>query len=502
MRLRWLLAISASQVILTLAALAFLAGCSDDTSPPRPAEERVTIAADEPDSQPKPPASPEPDEPPVPLPPKTPSLVEVPDLGPIYRQPDRRRTPDPDRLGEAGIRRIASRRLVLFTDSIDEAVDEIPEAADDLFDDLVRYFGKLPPARDGSEFQVTGYLMTDRVRFADLGLIPRDLPPFLNGRHRGQEFWANEQQADYYRAHLALHEFTHCFMTCLPDSYGPPWYMEGMAEVFATHRPSLQADSLGGYEFAVMPQSRNGFEDWGRIRLIDEAVAAERFHTIDEVRQLPDESFLQNEPYAWSWALCYFLSQHPGYRTRFQSLGPANQRSRLEEKFNRLFIDDAEAVNDEWRLFVQNLCYGYDLQRAAIDFRQGDTLASGSTSAVEIAPDRGWQSSGVLLEAGQTYRVTAEGRFVLENEPRPWISEPQGISFDYANGRPLGRLIGTIRLPTAHGFGAGGFGSEIIDLGRESEFTAAKTGTLYLRLNDYWDSLANNSGEARVRLER
>ena len=34
----------------------------------------------------------------------------------------------------------------------------------------------------------------------------------------------------------------------------------------------------------------------------------------------------------------------------------------------------------------------------------------------------------------------------LADEPKPWVSEPQGITFDYFNGRPLGMVVAAIRV--------------------------------------------------------
>ncbi len=118
-----------------------------------------------------------------------------------------------------------------------------------LYEDLIAYFGELPPARDGSEWQITGYLMRDPERFTAAGLVPSSLPPFHHGLNRRRRFWMHEQSLDYYNEHLLLHEAIHCFMTTLPVPSGPAWYMEGMAEHFATHRTFPG----GNVEFGIIP---------------------------------------------------------------------------------------------------------------------------------------------------------------------------------------------------------------------------------------------------------
>ncbi len=97
---------------------------------------------------------------------------------PDYRRPDQRPQHDDSRLRTRGIAAIQSKRLKLYTDGSLDRVKSIGPAVDALYDALVEYFGPLPPARDGSEFAATGYLMTDKQRFRNAGLLPDDLPPF------------------------------------------------------------------------------------------------------------------------------------------------------------------------------------------------------------------------------------------------------------------------------------------------------------------------------------
>ena len=131
----------------------------------------------------------------------------------IYRPSDTRPKHDAAALAEFGIKRYASKHLVLYTDIKPDTCEPLPGLADQLYEALEDYFGPLPPDREGSVFQMTGYIMADRRLFRETGLLPEDLPGFYHGRHRGAEFWMNDQEYDYYLRHLMLHEATHCFMT-------------------------------------------------------------------------------------------------------------------------------------------------------------------------------------------------------------------------------------------------------------------------------------------------
>ena len=422
----------------------------------------------------------------------------------IHRPDDQRPQHDDRRLAEAGIRVYESERLKLYTDMDAEAARALPPLIDAVYLAWVEYFGELPPARDGSAFQMNGYLIRDEALFREAGLVPEDLPLFEHGRHRRNEFWMREQKYDYFRRHLLIHEATHCFMTFMPGVAAPVWYIEGMAEYFATHR----IESDGSVHFRVMPTSPEDFAGWGRITAIREGFAAKQGQTIRDITDWNPRDFLKPEPYAWSWGLCQFLDAHPRYRERFRKLGSLVQDRAFHSEVADLFREFEHELNTEWELFSANLQYGYKATHAAIDFQSGTPLTPEQPQRrIPIAADRGWQSSGVLLEAGQTFEITASGRITLADQPKPWESEPQGITFRYFDRRPIGLVIGCLHtdansatdkplpvLPTTM--------RKDFAIGRGCSFTASHTGTLYLRVNDAWNSLDDNRGAVSVTVER
>ena len=54
--------------------------------------------------------------------------------------------------------------------------------------------------------------------------------------------------------------------------------------------------------------------------------------------------------------------------------------------------------------------------------------SAGKPREVTIAADRGWQSSGVWLEAGKTYRMTARGRYQIAVEKSADVERPGRVS--------------------------------------------------------------------------
>ena len=404
------------------------------------------------------------------------------------RQSDRRLTVPAAAVAAQGILRLESKRLVLYTDIPRDEAAGLPALMDRAYDAWVAYCGELPADRERSEFQMTGYLMANQDRFRAAGLLPDNLPGFEHGRHRGQEFWMNDQPSRYYREHLLLHEGTHCFTTAVDrDLTRSVWFFEGIAEHFATHRAPDDAPP----QFGVWPDQRSAFPNLGRIKILEEQRARGEVLTALEVTRQAPERFDQPEAYAWSWALVHFLARSPETRESFQEVVQGVVRGESHESLLR-FLDDQRRQR-VWQWFVTDLCHGYDLERAWPLFREPSPDSTAATSCA-IKADRGWQSSGIPLQGGRAYRVSAQGRVELAGQPKPWVSEPTGVSIRYHAGLPLGRLIGRF-WPTDPGLSTD---LATINLGDSAEYTPPTDGTLFLRVNDFWNELADNQGEYRV----
>ncbi len=411
----------------------------------------------------------------------------------VFRPEDERPKFDDAALAVLGIQRYESKRLRLYTDLPLDAARPLPPLIDAAYDALIAYFGALPPARSGGEFQVTGYLMRDEQRFHEAGMIPESLPAIEHGRHRRNEFWMREQPFDYYRRHLLIHEMTHCFMLLLPENRPPVWYVEGMAELFGTHRTAAD----GTLQFNVMPTSPEEFAGFGRISIIRDLIENGRSRTIPEVLGYKAEEFLTPEPYAWSWGLCAFLDHHPRYRARFRELAQHQSPRPFAAAMEALLTEGGQDLDTEWTLFIHNLKYGYDIPAAAISFAPGTKLLSDKSVTAEIAAHRGWQSTRVQVEAQQRYEITASGQFTLAQQPKPWVSTADGISFRYVNGIPAGRLLACVREEARSDNNPESM-LGVVSVGSRGVFLAPETGTLYLRLNDSWSELADNTGTVTV----
>jgi hypothetical protein len=488
-------------------------------------------------------------------------------------------TVDDARAAAAGIRKLPGKRLTLYTDLVvGGEIDRLPALFEQAFPQWCKYFGV--NEGDHADWHITGCLMKDKAKFVAAGLLPDDVPvPPGRGFTRDDTSWLYEQPTDFYRRELLLHEGTHAFMFTLLGSCGPPWYMEGLAEYLGTHRLQDGRLTLG-----YMPKNREESPGWGRVRIIQDAVAQRRALKLKAVIELPPTAFRETEPYAWCWAAVTLLDRHPRYRDRFHQLIRYVREPDFNERFRRLFEPDWQQLCEEWQLMVVNMEYGYDVERSAVDFtpakvspgpladgpHRNSPLPSGEgphrnsplplgegqgVRAVTIAADRGWQNTGLRLEAGKKYRLTASGRYQVAKSfpsssgegptkgsplpsgegptkgsplpledgptkgsplplgegqgvratdpktPRIWWSEPGGISIRYYKGRPLGILLAAVRPdhPPANSTTAL-IRPTAVGLG--TTLSPAESGTLFLKINDSPGELDDNAGELKVEVRR
>ena len=409
------------------------------------------------------------------------------------KREDRLPSIDEEQVAAAGIRKIEGKHLTLYTDvPADFQVNDIPTVFDKAVPLWCKYFDI--PEESVADWKLVGYLIQSKEKHEQAGLFPPNLPGFLHGYQRGRELWVYEQPSDYYRRHLVLHEGVHGFMNFALGGSGPPWYREGMAELLATH-----LWRRGKLEVEYFPKSREEVPYWGRIKLIKDEIAVGRGQLLMDVFRQNQKDHLRLVPYAWSWAATAFLNGHPKYRVGFRDL-----KDRVSET-SILFTKDFEAryrnrmieMEEEWQIFIVNLEYGYDFARNTVQYASGVPLPEGGRSAI-VASDRGWQSTGIRLDQGQTYQIVSKGRFKVRRSPVPWWSEPGGITIEYWNGYPLGMLQGAIRNENTQM--AETTMTRPFPVGINRRVSPPETGTLYLRINDSPSQLNDNEGQVTVKV--
>lgn len=389
----------------------------------------------------------------------------------------------------AGLRVVPGRHLTLLTDLPPRpAIDRIPAVFDQAVPQWAAYFGLSPEQLD--DWRVLGCLMGQADRFKAAGLLPSDLPPFPFAFQRGDQIWVHDQASDYYRQHLVLHEGTHAVMQHALGGTGPPWFMEGIAELLATHHWHDGSLQLGHF-----PEHRDQVPLWGRIKLVRDRVAQAQPLTLEQILAYGPRAHQQVEPYGWCWAVCTLLERHPQFQPRFRQLCRAVAASppQFEAEMRRLLADDWDDLRLAWQLMLADLDYGYDVGQAGVEPSAVRPQADGSW-LVSLRADRSWQTTGISLVAGQAYRLTASGRFVLAQQPRAWICEPQGVTIRYFRGRPLGELAAIVVPEGADGWPA----LAPVPVGRRADLRPTTTGQLLLRINEMPGQLHDNSGRLQV----
>ena len=402
---------------------------------------------------------------------------------------------DKAKVKAAGIRRIEGRYLTLYTDfPPDRSTNALPAVFDQAVEQWQRYFGVAPSKV--AKWHWTGFLIHDRELFRRVGLLPGNLPPFQHAFCLNTDFWVYEKPSEYFNRHQVLHEGTHCFMNAMFGACGPPWFMEGTAELLATHRVS---DDRAKVKLNQVPRDRDQTPLWGRIKLVKDAVAAGRGRSLKRVLNYRFDAYLETEPYAWSWAAALFLDRHPKYGPTFRQLHRYVLTGDLTRRFMEKVGDDWPALERQWNVFLDDLDYGCDVKAMLIDPTPGRPLDGGRVK-VDVSARRGWQNSGLRVEQGKTYRLKAEGRYQIGDKPKIWWCEPNGVTIRYYRGRPLGMLLAMV-LPDDAPIGKVPTMPEPIEVGLGTTLVPKKTGTLYFRINESPADWNDNAGELSVEIQ-
>lgn len=403
-----------------------------------------------------------------------------------------------------GLSVLRSERLTLITDmDITPAIRNLLPAVDAAYPQMCKYFG----LHEDDAWTLTAFLMRDDMPFIGAGYLPKMLPPFRDGYAFNHDCWLYDQPSDYYRQHLLLHEMVHCLMLTTLGKTGPLWMTEGYAEYFGMHDFAAREVTLG-----FMPPDKEAVPYCARIRELRDRVAAGRGRTFREVFDMKYKTFPNNEVYIWSWAMMWFLANHPETKDTLQELGRglATHRGAAAEITDALLKslgDKLPAVERHWLMYIASLDYNYALEPMVFDVAPGSPLASGGKKVVTLEADKGWQDTGIQVKAGDVLRIRGAGSFTLGNEDgKAWPCEPGGVTIRYVMGHPRGMLLAAVcpeditpdfvQNPPAASFFAP------VAVGLNGTLTAEFSGILMLRINDAPAMLEKNSGSLKAEVSK
>jgi hypothetical protein len=401
-----------------------------------------------------------------------------------------------------GLRKLTRGNLTLITDlPIDQELKSWPDVlhqATERWDQLWTV-----PAEKKQSLELTVFLIGDKSIFQSAGYLD-GVPEFDDGSQLADRIFVMEQPSEYYRRHLFLHEATHWIMYRYFGGAGSPWFMEGMADMFATHRWTDGKLTLG-----VIPSDPREVPHWGRFKRLREMVQRGEAPTLASVLRFGNQR--ENrvdriDRYVWSWAACFFFWNHPEYQRALADAAspPLNYSMDLSDRLRNNLADRWAIVEADWNGFITEFDFGFEPLRSMVSLGEQPHLGIASISSSQskelfIDADRGWQDSGLFLERGESVEIRATGQWVISTiDPgSPWNASPEGVTYRFYRNQPMGRLVATIA--TIRG-GDKPSVWNIIPVGTSTTIQATEDGVLLLKLNEPAGKLFDNSGELSVHL--
>lgn len=362
-----------------------------------------------------------------------------------------------------------SKNFILHTDLSKEEAEKLLAKLEGVLEYLKRYFRKrkVKPiecfiVKKLSNWPSETLAKFDQRAFAHIrmggGLTAGSTIRTRRGRNSKAYFYAATTPG------IPAHEMVHAFCIQAFGNTGPVWYSEGVAEFGKYWKKDAKGVSCPKYVAKYLRESSH--------------------RTIPQIVDRKDRSGDGWKNYAWRWALCHFMAQHPGYQKRFLQLGTGLMTGK-RTSFQAVFGSKLPEISFEFELFLSNLRAGYRVENCAWDWKtKFSELTDEKKKTATVDASKGWQASGVTVKKGEKYSIKTDGTWTVEKGEDPVTADG-----DYAG---LGRLMGVVY--DDHKL------SQPFELSFEGTFEAPADGKLYLRCRDHWNKLDDNSGKITVTL--
>ena len=364
-------------------------------------------------------------------------------------------------------RLIRSAHFAFMTDVSDREGQVILHKLETMVVLLSKYFGRAPSS------VINGFI----VRNLDVwpqGILKEPEGVAKIRAHAGICFnssLGNQRHAELYSCDdhgVIQHECTHGYCHVAFGSTGPTWLSEGVAELG-------QYWKFGEQKVSVNPSVISYLTKTSRKKSLLEIAIPGRVPAGDW------------QDYAWRWALCSLLANNPNYSPRFKPLAIALMEQREGVNFQSVYGQFGNRLAFEYQLFLKYLGNGFRPDLCAWQWTAKFKRLSGEALVnKKIQAAYGWQGSGLQVEAGVSYDVITQGEWSTTRG----ASSVGGDGADDGKGRLIGVIFKEFQL------------SDEIVLGKEFSFVAPSEGTLFLRCQDKWTQLSDNSGELQVYFRR
>lgn len=268
---------------------------------------------------------------------------------------------------------------------------------------------------------------------------------------------------------VTQHEAVHAYCAQNFGTTGPTWYSEGMAEMGQYWRKGSLDVQVHEYVVKHIRESE-----------------PKSLNAIVNSKETTGDSW---ENYAWRWALCHLLASNPNYAANFRPLGLGilNQKP---VSFEQAYGHMANEISFEYLFFLQRLCNGFRNDLCAWDWKRKFTaMAPGTARTMPVQAARGFQPTGILVKAGQSYDVNCTGTWKLDKKSTKPVT---AAGEEGAKPEDDGKLIGTIFSEFQL--------SEEFEIGATGSFTIPSDGQLYVRCRSDWGSIGDNTGTITVKL--
>lgn len=390
---------------------------------------------------------------------------------PRSKSSSRKSTTRKDELPEdvKAARDFKSRHFLVHTDLTSAEARDLLKRLETMLSILKKYWGQpcrkvieMYVVRDLSKFPVQSMNPNGVARIAGRGGVTISSTQTL----RGVIVDADAIVYAVAERGVPQHEAVHAYCRLTFGRTGPIWYSEGMAE-------------MGQYFRIKNPRAVHCHP------YVVKYIHSSPPKSLNEIINSNETTGDSWQNYAWRWALCHLLNYNPNYSARFRPLG-LDLLNNKGTTFERVYGSMADEISFEYLFFLEHFDVGYRADLCAWDWKARFTRPRGKGSlSSRIEAGRGWQPARMRVKAGEEIEYAAEGT---------WKTGPAKESVD-ADGEKDGsaKLIGVVFNDYKLG--------KPFELGTFGSFAAPSDGKLFLRCNDMWAQIADNTGRMSVKVK-